>query len=49
MSNYAFYGIGIDEDEEIEVPLEVIDLKKTDLNYWLISDDTYWSNTWRSI
>jgi Calcium binding len=43
------YGIGIDEDEEIEfeVPLEVIDVKKDDPNYRLISDYTYWSNTWR--
>jgi hypothetical protein len=41
------YGIGIDEDEEIEVPLEVIELKKTDPNYLLISDYTYWSNNWR--
>jgi hypothetical protein len=41
------YGIGIDQDEEIEVPLEVIELKKTDPNYRLISDYTYWSNNWR--
>ena len=43
------YGIGLDEDEEIEVPLEVIELKKEDQNYRPISDYTYWSNTWRSI
>ena len=43
------YGIGVDEGEEIEVPLEVIELKKNDPNYLLISDYTYWSNTWRSV
>jgi hypothetical protein len=32
------YGIGIDEDEEIEVPLEVIELNKNHPNYRLISD-----------
>jgi Calcium binding len=41
------YGIGIDQDEEIEVPLEVIELKKNDPNYRLISDYTYWSNSFR--
>jgi len=39
------YGIGIDQDEEIECPLEVIELKKTDPNHRLISDYTYWSNS----
>jgi Calcium binding len=43
----GLYGIGIAQDEEIEFPLEVIELKKNDLNYRLISDYTYWSNTWR--
>jgi hypothetical protein len=43
----GLYGIGIDQDEEIEFPLEVIELKKQDPNYQLISDYTYWSNTWR--
>jgi hypothetical protein len=43
----GLYGIGIDQDEEIEFPLEVIELKKNDPNYRLISDYTYWSNTWR--
>jgi hypothetical protein len=43
------YGIGIDQDEEIEIPLEVIELEKNDPNYRLISDYTYWSNTWRSV
>jgi Calcium binding len=43
----VLYGIGIDQDEEIEFPLEVIELKKNDPNYRLISDYTYWSNTWR--
>ncbi len=41
------YGIGIDDDEEIEFPLEAIELKKKDPNYRLISDYTYWSNNWR--
>jgi len=41
------YGIGIDQDEEIEFPLEVIELKKKDPNYRLISDYTYWSQNWR--
>lgn len=41
------YGIGIDQDEEIEFPLEVIELKKNDPNYRLISDYTYWSDNWR--
>jgi Calcium binding len=43
----GLYGIGIDQDEEIEFPLEVIELKTNDPNYRLISDYTYWSNTWR--
>jgi hypothetical protein len=43
------YGIGIDQDEEMEFPLEVIELKKKDPNYRLISDYTYWSNNWRNI
>jgi hypothetical protein len=41
------YGIAMDQSEEIEVPLEVIELKKTDPNYRLISDYAYWSNNWR--
>ena len=41
------YGIGIDQEEEIEIPLEVIELKKDDPNYRLISDYTYWSDNWR--
>ncbi len=41
------YGIGIDQDEEIEIPLDVIELKKKDPNYRLISDYIYWSNNWR--
>jgi len=43
------YGIGIDQGEEIEIPLEVIELKNNDPNYRLISDYTYWSNSWRRI
>jgi len=41
------YGIGIDQDEEIEFPLEVIELKKKDRNYQLITDYMYWSQNWR--
>lgn len=41
------YGIGIDQDEEIEFPLEVIELNKNDPNYRLITDYTYWSQNWR--
>jgi len=41
------YGIGIGQDEEIEIPLETIELKKQDPNYRLISDYTYWSDNWR--
>jgi Calcium binding len=41
------YGIGVNHGEEIEFPLEVLELKKTDPNYRLISDYTYWSNNWR--
>jgi len=43
----GLYGIGHDQDEEIEFPLEVIELKKKDANYRLISDYTYWSHNWR--
>src|SRR5271157_4443736 len=43
----GLYGIGLDQDEEIEFPLEVIELKKKDANYRLISDYTYWSDNWR--
>ena len=43
----GLYGIGHDQDEEIEFPLEVIELKKKDANYRLISDYTYWSRNWR--
>ncbi len=43
----GLYGIGVDQDEEIEFPLEVIELKKKDANYRLISDYTYWSRNWR--
>ena len=41
------YGIAIEQDEEIEVPLETIELEKNDPNYRLISDYTYWSDNWR--
>jgi Calcium binding len=41
------YGIGIDQDEEIEFPLETIELNKKDPNYGLISDYTYWSENFR--
>ena len=38
---------GVDQDEEIEFPLEVIELKKKDPNYRLISDYSYWLHNWR--
>ena len=41
------YGIGVDQDEEIEFPLETIELKKKGPNYRLISDYTYWSDSYR--
>jgi hypothetical protein len=41
------YGIGIDQDEEIEFPLETIELNKKDPNYRLISDYAYWSENFR--
>ncbi len=44
----GLYGIGVHQDEEIEFPLEVIDLKKQDPNFRLIDDYTYWSHTWRA-
>src|SRR5271166_954782 len=44
----GLYGIGFHQDEEIEFPLEVMDLKKQDPNYRLIDDHTYWSHTWRA-
>jgi hypothetical protein len=43
----GLYGIGIDQGEEIEFPLEIIELNKKDPNYRLISDYTYWSHNWR--
>jgi hypothetical protein len=43
----GLFGIGVGENEEMEVPLEVIDLKKNDPNYWLLTDYTYWSHNWR--
>ena len=41
------YGIGIDQDEEIEFPLEAIEIDKNDPNYRLVTDYTYWSENWR--
>lgn len=43
----GLFGIGSDQDHEIEFPLESIELKKQDPNYRLISDYTYWSQNWR--
>jgi hypothetical protein len=43
----GLFGIGSDQDEEIEIPLESLDLKNRDPNYRLISDYTYWSQNWR--
>jgi hypothetical protein len=43
----GLFGIGCGQEEEIEIPLESIELKKKDPNYRLISDYTYWSQNWR--
>ncbi len=43
----GLFGIGSGPDEEIEIPLESIELKKQDPNYRLISDYTHWSHNWR--
>jgi hypothetical protein len=43
----GLFGIGSGQEEEIEIPLESIELKKKDPNYRLISDYTYWSHNWR--
>jgi len=43
----GLFGIGSGQDDEIEIPLESIELKKKDPNYRLISDYTYWSHNWR--
>ena len=42
MRKLGCIGIGMDQDEEIEFPLDEIELKKNDPNYRLISDYTYW-------
>ncbi len=44
---YGLFGLGIDQDEEIEFPLDEIELKKKDPNYRLISDYSYWLHNWR--
>jgi hypothetical protein len=44
---FPLYGIGIDQDEEIEFPSEVIELAKNDPNYRLITDYAYWPQHWR--
>jgi hypothetical protein len=49
LPRYASGRLGGDQDEEIEFPLEVIELKKKDANYQLISDYTYWSDNWRTV
>jgi hypothetical protein len=43
----GLFGIAAGEEGEIDIPLESLDLKKQDPNYRLISDYTYWSQTWR--
>jgi len=43
----GLYGIGVDQGEEIEFPLDEIELKKKDPNYRLISDYSYWFHNWR--
>jgi hypothetical protein len=44
---YGLFCIGRDQDEEIEIPLDEIELKKKDPNYRLISDYSYWFHNWR--
>jgi hypothetical protein len=39
---HGLFCIGRDQDEEIEFPLDVIELKKKDANYRLISDYSSW-------
>ena len=42
----GLYGIGVDQDEEIQIPLDEIELKKKDAKYRLISDYSYWLHNW---
>jgi hypothetical protein len=44
---YGLFCIGRDQDEEIEFPLDEIELEKKDANYRLISDYSYWFHNWR--
>ena len=44
---YGLFGIGIDQDEEIDIPLDEIELEKKAPNYRLISDYSYWFHNWR--
>ena len=44
---YGLFCIGRDQDEESEIPLDEIELKKKDPNYRLISDYSYWFHNWR--
>jgi hypothetical protein len=44
------YGLlcqGRDRDEEVEVPLDEIEVKKKDPNSRLVSDYSYWFHNWR--
>jgi hypothetical protein len=43
----GLYGIGVGQGEEMEFPLEAIELKQKDPNYRLISDYSYWFHNWR--
>jgi hypothetical protein len=43
----GLFGIAATKEGDIEIPLESLDLNKQDPNYRLISDYTYWSQTWR--
>ena len=42
----GLYCIGVDQDEEIEIPLAEIELKKKEANYRQISDYSYWFHNW---
>jgi hypothetical protein len=44
---YGLIGIAVDQDEEIDFPLDVIELKKNDANNRMISDYSYWLHNWR--
>jgi hypothetical protein len=44
---FGLIGTGRDRDEEIEFPLDEIEVKKTDPNAKLLSDYSFWFHNWR--